>query len=111
VTQRQIAVFVLQSADTASVELKNIAIAEGQQGKGLGSFLMQQMELIAAEGKFKEINVGTPDTAKRQINFYEKNGYLKSGLRENFFVKNYPCPIIENGVVLKDMQMLRKIIL
>lgn len=108
--KRVVAVFVLQPAGKETLELKNIAVAEQLQGKGLGSLLMHQAEIIARKKKYKEIIVGTPDGAKAQIGFYEKNGYVKYQIRKNFFKENYSHPIIEDGVMLKDMQMLRKVI-
>jgi hypothetical protein len=57
--------------------------------------------------KFENVIVGTPDQAVKQINFYEKNGFIKYDLKKDFFIKNYPAPIIDNGVTLRDMVMLK----
>ena len=62
---------------------------------------------IAKLAKFENVIVGTPDRAVKQINFYEKNGFRKYDLKKDFFIKNYPQPIIDNGVMLRDMVMLK----
>lgn len=105
-----VAVFVLCPISKSRLEIKNIAVSESWQGKGLGSFLLQQIELIARKANYREILVGTPDVALPQIHFYEKNGYSKFELKTSFYTINYPEPIIENGIQLKHMQTLLKTI-
>ncbi|MHC5352934.1 GNAT family N-acetyltransferase [Myroides sp. LJL115] len=104
--QRQIiGVFCLYKIDSSTVELKNIAIDTKFQGKGYGSVFMQFIKELL-KGKYEKLIVGTPDIANRQINFYQKNGFVKSGVRKNFFIQNYDKPIVENGIQLKDMVIL-----
>lgn len=104
---KPIGVFVLCKINNKEIEIKNIAVAEDYQGNGIGSFLIDQIKAIASECHYKSIIVGTPDLAHEQIRFYEKNGFSKYGVRKNFFIDNYREPIIENGVALRDMLMLR----
>jgi ribosomal protein S18 acetylase RimI-like enzyme len=103
-----VGVFCLYKIDTATVELKNIAVADSCQGKGIGSSLIAKAIAIAEEEGYKEMIVGTADCGTKQIRFYEMNGFIKYGIRKNFFMDNYDAPIYENGVQLKDMIMLRK---
>lgn len=102
-----IAVFALYKINDKTVEIKNIAVAESYQGKGLGSFLITAINTIAAMERYKEIIVGTADAGTREIHFYERNGFKRYGTRDNFYTDNYPEPIIENGIRLKDMIMLK----
>jgi ribosomal protein S18 acetylase RimI-like enzyme len=104
---KPIAVFVLCKNSDLEMEIKNIAVAENVQGKGIGSFLIDTIRAIASEADYKCIVVGTPDSAYRQIKFYEKNGFSKYGINKDFFIKNYSKPIIEDGMILRDMVMLR----
>ena len=106
-----VATFVLCPVGSDVMEIKNIAVSESQQGKGIGKFLMHQIEIIAGNAGYQGIIVGTPDIATKQIRFYENNGYVKHSVRKNFFKENYTEPIFENGIRLKDMQMLHKKIL
>ena len=102
-----IAVFVLYKSSDKEIEIKNIAVAECRQNAGIGSFLISEIKRMAIAAKYENIIVGTPDGAARQINFYEKNGFKKYDVRKDFFIQNYVAPIIENGVMLKDMVMLK----
>lgn len=101
-----IAVFALYKINDAQIEIKNIAVSESLQGHGIGSFLLDEIKRIAVTDKYKSIIVGTPDTSSKQMHFYEKNGFAKYDVRKDFFIKNYSEPIVENGVLLRDMLML-----
>ena len=102
-----VAVFALLKINDSDIEIKNIAVAETLQNRGIGSFLISEIKRIAKIAKFDNVIVGAPDRAVKQINFYEKNGFIKYDLKKDFFVKNYPAPIIDNGVMLRDMVMLK----
>ena len=52
--------------------------------------------------------VGTAGTVARQLRFYEKNGFKVFGIKKDFFINNYPQPIYEHGIQLRDMAMLRR---
>ncbi|MBI3234461.1 MAG: GNAT family N-acetyltransferase [Bacteroidetes bacterium] len=103
-------VVVINKVSDLQIEIKNIAVLESFQGKGIGSSLIQRIKEIAAHDNYKEIIVGTPDVGIREIEFYEKNGFIRYGIKKNFFIENYSIPIIEDGVILKDMVMLKIVI-
>ncbi|MGV8048552.1 GNAT family N-acetyltransferase, partial [Mycobacterium kansasii] len=71
-----------------------------------GSILMNKAKEIARENHYKTLIVGTSDTGFQQIRFYEKNGFKKTGIRKDFFIENYPSPIFENGLQMRDMVLL-----
>jgi ribosomal protein S18 acetylase RimI-like enzyme len=102
-----IAVFALYKISDKEIEIKNIAVSEALQGKGIGSHLVSEIKRIARRNNFDSVIVGTPDSALRQIKFYEQNGFVKYDLKKDFFVANYSEPIIENGIMLRDMLMLK----
>ena len=102
-----IAVTALYKMSDDQIEIKNIAVLESLQGKGIGSYLMNEIKRIAMNNRYKSIIVGTPDTSSTLIRFYEKNGFIKYAVRKNFFIKNYSNPIKENGVILRNMVMLK----
>jgi len=102
-----VAVFALLKLNNSDIEIKNIAVAETLQNRGIGSFLISEIKRLAKVAKFENVIVGTSDRAVKQINFYENNGFIKYDLKKDFFIKNYPEPIIENGVMLRDMVMLK----
>ena len=101
-----IGVFCLYKIDNETIELKNIAIVEAHQGKGLGSKII---DFIKAKCKpnYKYLIVGTADTGEKQIRFYQSNGFIKFDIRKDFFIDNYNIPIFENGKQLRDMILLK----
>ncbi|PWN62027.1 GNAT family N-acetyltransferase [Chryseobacterium oncorhynchi] len=101
-----IAVMALHKNNDAELELKNIAVIESYRSKGIGSILINKAKEIAHENKYKLLTVGTSDTGFQQIRFYEKNGFVKTGIRKDFFIENYPTPIYENGLQMRDMVLL-----
>jgi ribosomal protein S18 acetylase RimI-like enzyme len=105
-----IAVYVLFASSNTRVEIKNIAVATSLQGMGTGSLLLADATKRAASAGFGEIVVGTPEVSYPLIQFYENARFVKYEKRHNFYIDHYPYPIIENGVQLIDMIMLRKIV-
>lgn len=102
-----VATFALYKISDTEVEIKNIAVLELLQGQGLGSHLIDQIKRIAMIGEYKTIIVGTPFCSFRELRFYEKNGFTKYAMKKGFYLIHYPEPIVENGVRLIDMVMLK----
>lgn len=105
---RIIAVYVLQIIDNCTLEIKYIAVDAGYQGQGIGKFLLEDAASKAHARGYSSMIIGTGDVAVMQLNLYQKAGFVIYDKKENFFINNYPEPIYENGVQLKDMIMLRK---
>lgn len=101
-----IAVMALYKNSSTELEIKNVAVIEKYRSKGIGSILINKAKGIAIENHYTILTVGTSDTGFQQIRFYEKNGFIKSGVLKDFFLKNYPTPIYENGLQMKDMVVL-----
>lgn len=99
-------VVCLYPVDARTVEIKKLAIAERYQGRGYGTLLMDGIKERVKKDHATMI-VGTADAGRRQIAFYEKNGFRKFGLKKNFFIDHYKAPIYEDGVQLRDMVMLK----
>lgn len=102
----EVAVMALYQNNDTELEIKNIAVIERYRSKGIGSILMNKAKEIARENGYKTLTVGTSDTGLQQIRFYEKNGFIKTGIRKNFFIENYPAPIYENELQMQDMIIL-----
>lgn len=101
-----IAVMALYKNGDSELEIKNIAVIESYRSKGIGSILIKKAKEIALDSHYKILSVGTSDTGFQQIRFYEKNGFKKTGIRKDFFIENYPSPIYENGLQMRDMIIL-----
>jgi N-acetylglutamate synthase-like GNAT family acetyltransferase len=102
-----IAVFALFKINEKQLEIKNIAVSEKLQGKGIGTYLINHIKIIAKNEGYRSLIVGTPDCALRQIKFYEQNGFIKYDVKKDFYLKNYSNPIFENAIMLRDMLMLK----
>lgn len=88
------------------LEIKNIATEPNFQRKGYGKVLI---DFIAAKyaGAYHTLQVGTGDSPLT-IPFYEKCGFVRSHVIEDFFTRNYDHPIYECGIQLTDMVYLQK---
>ena len=103
-----IAVYVIQKISDDTIEIKNIAVDTKHQGRGIGKLLLRDACLRAKAKGFKTIIIGTGDIATKQLHLYQKEGFEIFGLKKGFYIDNYPKPIYENGVQLKDMVILKK---
>ncbi|CAN6644957.1 hypothetical protein TRVA0_020S02564 [Trichomonascus vanleenenianus] len=101
-----IAVFALKENSKEEIELKNIAVAEHWRSKGIGKYILNYIKNLARNNGYQRLEVGTSDTGYQQLRFYEANGFVRSGIRRDFFLLNYPEPIFENGEQMRDMIIL-----
>lgn len=90
-----------------TAELKNISVEPEFQRRGHGRAMMQFIESYCKERGFSELILGTGETPQT-LGFYESCGYSVYRRERDFFTKNYIRPIIDNGVLLRDMVYLRK---
>lgn len=67
---------MLVPKDKHTVQLRQMAVISGLQGKGIGRVLMQFAENIARDRGFKKLMMHARKTA---MGFYEKLGYEKVG--------------------------------
>ncbi|MFA6273889.1 MAG: GNAT family N-acetyltransferase [Candidatus Paceibacterota bacterium] len=102
-----IAVFALLRLTDDEVEIKNMAVAPEFRNSGVGSFILGEIKAIALQQNYKQIIVGTTDVDYGQLRFYLKNGFVKYAIKKDFFIVNYAKPLYENGIMLRDMVMLK----
>ena len=88
------------------VELKNMAIDQAYRQQGYGKRMLEQ---LFDYYKGKTMFVGTGDSGLT-VPFYEACGFTYSYTLEHFFTEHYAEPIIENGVLLEHMIVLKKAI-
>lgn len=96
---------VVTALSSDECELKNLATASDEQGKGYGKAMIQFL-LNEFLGPYKTMYVGTGDVPAT-LEFYKKCGFRESHRVKNFFTDNYHEPIIDHGVHLVDMVYLR----
>ncbi len=106
--QEYLGVLVLQALDPVTSEIKNVAIRSDQQGRGLGKYLINQtLEKCRAAGQ-QEIIIGTGNSSIGQLALYQKLGFRMIDIEHDFFTKNYPAEIVENGIVCRHLIKLSR---
>lgn len=103
-----VGVLVLNQIDATSIEVKNIAVDESEQGKGFGKALLRYSELVSRELGFNKLVIGTGNSSFDQLAFYQKEGFEMCKIKKDFFLTNYTEPIFENGIQCKHMVILEK---
>ena len=98
--EAQAAALVTERQD--GMEIKNLAVREEAQGRGLSRKLLAHVDRETA-GKTLFVGTGRP-----LIPYYEKFGFRVAYVEKNFFTDNYPEEIVDAGEVLRDMWYLKK---
>jgi predicted GNAT family N-acyltransferase len=81
---------LLTKVDHCTVKLRQMAVQNNLQGKGIGASIMSFAETVARDKGFKKLTMHARDTA---IGFYEKFDYKVNG--ESFIEVNVPHHIME----------------
>ncbi|MFC5647854.1 GNAT family N-acetyltransferase [Paenibacillus solisilvae] len=98
--------YVLLPTRPATVELVNIAVSPGWQGKGIGKQLVHHAVRHARELGYQTIEIGTGNSGFGQLALYQKCGFRMVGIDRDFYVRHYAQEIYENGIQLRDMVRL-----
>lgn len=96
-------VYVLLPLTDGIVEIKNIAVAEDARGQGYGKRLIQHALSEAERLGFGNVEIGTGNSSADQLMLYQKCGFRIDSIDRDFFTRNYPEPIFENGIQCRDM--------
>ncbi len=102
--RKSIAICVIVSLDSDTVEIKNLAVETEYRKHGYGR---RMLEYVESQHPNKRIILGPGETPST-LRFYKSCGYSYSHRVPNFFTDNYPTPIIEEGITLCDMIYLEK---
>jgi len=87
---------------THTHELMSIAVHPAHQKFGYGTALLKWVIDFFHNAGAQQLEVGT-GTFGYQLAFYQRNGFRVTSLDRDFFIKNYPEPIFEDGIQLFDM--------
>lgn len=96
---------VIKPIYKGALELMNIAVSPAVQQHGVGTQLLGYVIEKVKESGAQRLEVGT-GTFGYQLTFYQRQGFRVDCIDKDFFLKNYPEPIIENGIQHKDMLRL-----
>ena len=96
---------VVQPRGMGAHELMCIAVRPDCQKSGCGTALLKWIADFFRRSGARQLEVGTGSFGY-QLAFYQRQGFRVTGIDHDFFVKNYPEPIFENGIRLRDMLRL-----
>lgn len=96
---------VVQPRGTDTHELMSIAVHPADQKCGHGTALLKWVIEFYRSAGARVLTVGT-GTFGYQLAFYQRQGFRVAHIDHDFFVKNYPEPIFEDGIQLFDMLRL-----
>ena len=86
-------------------ELRNIAVAEGYQGRGLAKQMISDVKKLAKRLGATTVLVGTGNSSLSQLALYQKCGFRMHHIDVGYFAE-YPSPIFENGIRCLDRVLL-----
>lgn len=86
-------------------EVKNLAVDTAFRSRGHGRRMLAAMAWRFRHGEWLTLGTGeTPST----LAFYRSCGFSEYGRIAGFFTDNYDRPIVEEGITLRDMVLMRK---
>ena len=103
-----IGTFVLYPVDHEILEIKNIAVKEGLQRRGIGKLLLKNATEMARARGIKKLDIATSNASFEALSLYQKAGFDIDLIKKNFFVENYPKPLFDNGIQCRHMIVLTK---
>ncbi len=87
-------------------EIVYVALDNALRGRGYGKQIMQALQEELRQRGGRTLLVGTANAALTNIAFYQKCGFRMFEIRRDFFAYIQP-PQAENGILLRDMLVLR----
>ena len=103
-----IGAYVLLFLSKTVAEIKNIAVAEKFQGRGIGKKLLQHAIDYCRDHSIRQLKIATGNSSIGQIALYQQMGFEITTINKNYFVKHYSHPIVENGIQCKHQIVLAK---
>ncbi|MGO4542981.1 GNAT family N-acetyltransferase, partial [Paenibacillus sp. 2TAB19] len=84
-----IGVYVLLPTRPETIEIVNVAVAESEQGQGIGKQLVKHAIDTAKQLGYKTIEIGTGNSGVGQLALYQKCGFRMVGIDRDFFIRHY----------------------
>lgn len=105
-----VAQYTMQKLSPEVAEIKNISVGVPYQGRGLGKLLLTDAIARAKQNGFRSLLIGTGDVMFMQLRLYQTMGFEMHQIKKNFFLQNYAEPLFEDGLQLKHMVVLHKVL-
>lgn len=87
-------------------EIKNLAVAAAWRRRGYGKALIE-FACARYASSCHSLQLGTGEVPST-LAFYRACGFVPFDRIPGFFTRNYPHPIVEEGILLRDMVYLRR---
>lgn len=98
-----IGTYVIVKLNDETTEIKNVAVREDMQGRGIGKKLLHDALRTAKASGSTTVEIGTGNSSIGQLALYQKCGFRISGVVKDFFVNQYEERIFENDIQCRDM--------
>lgn len=76
-------------------DILNVVVKKERQREGIGNFLIQSLFRLADDLGIKQIHLEVREGNGTAIRLYERNGFLRDGIR-----KNYYTDPVENAILM-----------
>ncbi len=107
IEEQIVGVMLFVALSDQSVELKNMALAENQRGKGIGKKAIEAAVKLYKNNGFKLMNVGTANSSIENLAFYQKAGFRMFLIIKDYFA-DYDPPVYEHGIRGLDLVMFER---
>jgi len=95
-------VAALLRRDPRTMELMNVAVSSAFRRQGFGTRFLRRLFDEARRRGASRMQVGTGNSSLAELAFYQRAGFRLDGIEHDHFVREYPYPIVENGIVCRD---------
>lgn len=99
--------YMIRPMSGNAMEIMNISVAPGMQGKGYGQRLVEHAILMAKKEGYTNLFVSTGNTSIPALALYKKMGFEIMETYSGYFLEHYPEPIYENGMQCIDRITLK----
>lgn len=95
---------VVPGGVAGTAEIKNVAVAEGLQGKGIGTSLVESVRLALAAESIGTLIVATATADIGNLRFYQRRGFRFQAIERDVFTpdRGYPPDLLIDGIPLRD---------
>ena len=97
---------VVEPLKNRMCELKSIAIREKDRGKGCARYMLRH--ICEHYGNQCDTMYAGMCNSRRNIEFFEKCGFINSHIAVNFYPEHYREPVCQDGVRMTDKVYMRK---
>ena len=87
-------------------EIMNLSVQADLQGRGLGKALLEFAFGLARGDGIRTLRICTGNSSIGPLALYRKAGFRIVGIDRDYFAREYPRPIVENGIQCRDRLIL-----